>query len=527
MQILRIERNRRMQGSITFLQTDIPGVGDDSNRKGSAVTPYLSLIRGSRNTTVLQNGRVQETFTVIGGRWGNRGNILKEVATLTQYFEEATLLEKAGDMINVYTLVEQLEDESQRRAVIYSGTISPIDDSVVDRQLSTGYALYVVTVERAARWEYGGALSIISGSPTGSYPGALGVIMGGEGGTHVLPSDYGGLGSIGRCALFAVTPLQSYLKKMWIGIKPNRGGDDYFEHNLNTFDPTIKVTSQSPTLGRVHILDLRKNIVSNPEANDGTCVRIEYIDQYTWKQRFRCRMVDWNSGTLNENDRRRYAGTYHLIGRIMVTGDRDAILGLRIGTGYENPSAISWGNRHWLPAVTDGYGTAQWRYIDLGTISIGGGLIDLEFSSRLVLDQFSIYVESMWAQGSDKANMLIDDFHLVPAEHFLHFNLDNEINPNRRVEIFTNQKDVVHGYVVENKGYDPVNDFLPINIYNRKIYSSISEIENNNWGVPWEPGSALVVVTDRKDAESYYVDANIAVLIAARKRTESVVYVNE
>ncbi|WP_455218506.1 hypothetical protein [Kaarinaea lacus] len=138
-----------------------------------------------------------------------------------------------------------------------------------------------------------------------------------------------------------------------------------------------------------------------------------------------------------------------------------------------------------------------------------------------MLDRFSIYVEAQWADGSHFTRIMFDDFILIPEDHYLYFNLEDEIGPKNRIEIFQNSKGRVHGYVAEHQQGDVINENID---YHRKIVASISEIEHKNWGVPWERESSLIGIVDRDDGYSSWTEAVIKVYIGAQKRTESIAH---
>lgn len=504
-EVLRIERESTGElASVPFLWTAGPRIGGgrtiDSLAKVAPV--YLSLLRGSRQISPLGEGRIQETFTVLGKK-GNT-NTQAEVARLMQMFKIAFTLEDTNDMSDTIFFVEQAQDElAARRAVVYSGYIAPLDDAVIDRSMSTDHALFAVTVERGELGEYG---DVVSSSK-------LGTVVDNHGGTWILPDIYTSNGDVSRVSNLVVRTAQSgFFKKFWLGIKPNRTG-------FTSFDSDIAVG----TGGTVVILSGDTRTISDSDgALGGSKVVIDYSKTSDWKVRFRCPITQWNSTTSSgESVRNHYLGTYHLLGRYRISGDASASIGYRLGTGWEETPTITWSNRNFLRPSLNNWGEAQWQYKNFGTISIGGGMWGIEVKDRLVLEGFNIFAESMKNDGGAKTMFEIDNMKIVPADHYIFVDLDAEIKPNRRVEVFTNNKGIISAYVVESVSGDAAGKPLALA---RKVYGEASNLTHENWGVPWEAGSALVIVGDRDEENTKAPVSYFRIDLASKMRTAAYSY---
>jgi hypothetical protein len=112
--------------------------------------------------------------------------------------------------------------------------------------------------------------------------------------------------------------------------------------------------------------------------------------------------------------------------------------------------------------------------------------------------------------------------YLVPAEHYLHVDLDRRIGNTYRVEIFTNTRNSVTGYVVESYAGDSAGKPLSLQ---RKVLSTIPNLTHDNWGMPWEAGSVLVIVGDREDENTKTLNSSFRLDMAAKARTEAYTYV--
>ncbi|WP_455218505.1 hypothetical protein [Kaarinaea lacus] len=370
-QVLRIGQGRTgYENSVGFLYSD----ENDFSGWSPFIDAVLKLVRGSRSITTTQEGRIQETFTVLGRleEFVTVKRVQLDVSRLTQMFDLAGRLNTAEDETEQVWFVEKMEDEPQeRRAIIYSGNISPVDDSVIDRQMSTGNALYVVTVERSRFWEYGKIV--------GTQGGAAGADLKVHGGRIIFTRDYASQGTVGRMTNLVIRPQHSYIKKMWLGIKPNRTG---------VINPRIIIKSKQPsTVGGVYPLAAGVEPVVDADAADKRCIDINFRSEglWQWKPRFRSEFSSWNTATLSsdsdyttERNRSAYLGNYRLIGRYKIMGDAAGIVGVRVGTGWRNPNNVSWGDRYFLEAIVNDEGTSQWHYFDFGSISIGGGLFSAE-----------------------------------------------------------------------------------------------------------------------------------------------------
>jgi len=489
----------------------VPFVVDSSARERDSLvygggTVKLGLVTGTRQVVDVSPGRLQETFTVLGKN--NNLDTQAEVSRLVQMLEKAENLVATKDTLDKVYLVERMEDEvSARYATIYGGVVSPIDHNVVDRGMSTDHALFTITVERDAVWELG---DIQTGEPFGTS------ILN-HGGSYVLPDIFKSQGTISRIPAVVVRTAQSgYIKKMWMGIKPNVIGFD-------GFDATIAVGQD----GSASLRSGDARIVADSKCNGGYKVVVDFKETAEWKARFKLPITKWNSTTsASEEDRNIYIGDYHLLMRYLCSGDTDGKFGIRAGTGWYEGTALSWGNRLYLGTTIsddDNGNSPQWQYEDLGIISVGKGRWNKEVKERLVMESFAIRLQLTKTKGGSKFQVEFDDMVLVPADHFLYFSADAEMGPGQRAEIYTDQSSETFGYVVESGSEDTIGK---PSVNKRKVFYSISNLTASNWGIPVEAGSVLVTVGDRDANHTKVLASSNRVDLSARKRTEAFTFLN-
>ena len=475
-------------------------VSRDSLIYGSTVK--LALVTGTRQIVDVSPGRLQETFTVLGKI--SNTSTQAEVTRLVQMLDKAEKLVETGDTLDRVYLVEQMTDEvAARHATIYGGVVSPVDHNVVDRGMSTDHALFTITIERDAMWETG---SIQTGE-------AFGTSILNHGGSYVLPDIFKSQGAMSRIPTVVVRTAKSgYIKKMWMGIKPNVIGFD-------SFDATIAVGQDNS----VHIRSGDTRVVADGSANDGYKVICDFSSSSEWTTRFKLPITKWNTTTAaSEENRTRYIGDYHLLMRYQCSGDPSGKFGVRAGTGWNEGAAISWGDRLYLGTTVSG-DAPQWQYEDLGIISVGKGRWGKEVKERLVMESFTIRMQLTKTKGGSKFTVAFDDMVLVPADHYLYFSADVEFDKEKRAEIFTDLDGTSFGYIVQSGSEDAIGKPL---LNKRKVYYAISNIAASNWGVPVEAGSVLVTVGDRDEAHTKTLASSNRVDLSAKKRTEAFTFLN-
>jgi len=489
-------------GGVSFVK-DRSAIERDSLVYGRPVK--LALIQGTRQISSISTGRVQETFTVFS-KSTNSEETQVEVSRLTQILEKAGNLTETKDTLDRVYLVEKMENESSARyAAVYSGLVSPVDHNVVDRGMSTGHALFTITLERDVVWELG---DIQTGEPYGKS-------LLNYGGTYILPNIYGSQGTVSRIPTVVIrTAKEGFIKKMWMGIKPNVIGFD-------SFDPLIACGQDGSA--SIRIEDAR--IVADADnCNGGYKVVVNFGKTSDWATRFKLPITKWNSTTsASEANRTRYIGDYHLIMRYSCYGDADGRFGVRAGTGWYEGAALSWGNRLYLGPTLDTKGVPQWRYEDLGIISIGKGRWNQEVKDRLVMGSFAIRIQLTKTDGDNNFRVAFDDMVLVPADHFLFFSADAEMGPTQRAEIYTDQSLESFGYIVESGSEDAIGKPLGSK---RKVFYSISNLTTSNWGIPVEAGSVLVTVGDRDENHTKDITSSNRIDLSVKKRTEAFTSLN-
>ncbi|NIQ09999.1 MAG: hypothetical protein GWO23_10095 [Gammaproteobacteria bacterium] len=519
--MLRVERESTGElGSVPFVWKEPgprPGSGRTIDSLAKVAPANLLLIKGSRIKTPLSNGRVQDTFSVFGNR-GNK-NTQTDYSRLKQFFELAGTWSQNENYTDFIYLVDQVNDEiAPRKSVIYSGTIVPVDDAVVDQGMESDHAIFTVTVERDSAGEFGETIA--------SKP--LGKVVSSHGGVFVLPSTFASNGTKSRAANIMVRDAGNYddqkpgyIKKLWLGIKPNETG-------FSTLDPTIKFGFPSYTLlegdnDAFYRIDLRETAI------DDHYIAVTFETKPNWTVRTRSPIKRWNDYIIDNTDvltnvnraLHHYAGMYHLVGRYRIEGDSDAVVGFCVGAGWENINSVNWNTKYFLRPALNSQNEKQWQYKNFGTINIGGGLWGMDVQNRLVLDNFSIFTQSQLAQGDSDVEFHMDNMELVPANHYLYLELDKRIGPRNRIEVFQNIIGKVHAYVAESRQKDRPG--FPLQGL-RNVYSGISNITEENWAVPWEEKSLLVAVADDDQFNSKNSRSQLRLDMAIKHRTEGYTY---
>ena len=104
---------------------------------------------------------------------------------------------------------------------------------------------------------------------------------------------------------------------------------------------------------------------------------------------------------------------------------------------------------------------------------------------------------------------------LVPAEHFLYVEFEENVRGRRRAEIYTNENNSVQGMVV---------DSIPSTLLGEPIvdasqaYEAVTEIDSNNWSMPVLENSKLVFVAD-SDNKTLQKTATVNLRFESQPRT--------
>ena len=465
----------------------------------------LRVIDGSRSTADIGNGRVMETFSVFSEAEPNviQANI-KAVQNRLALAHELMVNPSPHGYVDI---LERVKDEVDiRRATVLGGTITPVDQGAVSRTQFYGTAMYVITIDRYALWEHGTPQSFRDSS------------LSSHGGAVELPIKLTNGTQNGRIKTLMISGNEeTRTKKLWAGIKTSR------RIALSTFDPEIKVR----TGGYVRVNPSSPGVLSfsdwveSSDYLDSTGVRVNFFRSTDWTRALDVLLVDFNSSSATEGDREIYHGKYHLLLRYR-TNDNN------VGETYGVRAKYGWTtdrNAVTNEAVYLKNSGGNFRYADLGVITIGGDAFSRETISRGKLTNFGIAIQcAVWDNETagypgdvNSSYIYLDNMFLVPAENYLHVELGTEIGggrSNRRAEVYTHANDEVYGMVVERDDKDPVGQYHPPA---RRVYEGIPVIDGETWSMP-VTRSKMVFVADSEEG-SLATDATVIMQVHVALRT--------
>jgi hypothetical protein len=463
----------------------------------------LRLVDGTRSTTDSGNGRVMESFTVFSSAAPNvTQSAIKAVENRLALAHRQTVKYSPHELIQ---LVERLTDEvGTRVATVLGGTITAVDDAVNSRTQWRSGKLFVITIDRYNLWEYSFSQTLVA-KGTSSH-----------GGTVDIPSNMTLGTQNGRINTTAITStLSSTTKKFWMGIKSsNRQG-------LSSFDPEIIIRS-----GYININSGFSTIINDGAALDNECVHVHFTSQTDWARAVDIHLVNFNASSAVESTRDIYHGRYHLLMRYKTNiTDRGETFGVRAKYGWATDTNAVTNNAVYLKNTG-----AQYRYVDLGLITIGGDGFSPDIVRRAKLSNFGIAIQvAVWDYyftdegvfGRTGSAFYIDNMFLVPADNYVHAELGAWIGgkyANRKIELYTRDDDSVYCFSIERYDQDRTRDSLVYTSNPRKVFESAPIVDSEEWAMPPMP-SKLVFVADGGPVAGLPVSAAVDLQLQTILRT--------
>jgi hypothetical protein len=384
--------------------------------------------------------------------------------------------------------VRNKDEDQSRSSTIIGGSITPIPNGVVTVDMKRDAARFAVTIERRILWE---------GLANWKQKNNLDI----HGGSFVLPKKLtSGRQDVRVKVLKVETVGTSRLRRFWIGIKGAIG-------SISGFNPEIRVRDNGTCR-------INNNVAGwNDDATDygfadgeGLQVHWSYGGSganwdTSWAQVYSIPLASWNADTGTVANRRAYYGDYHLICRYRTDSDQGETYGIRAGYGWGNfPDATQLERIYFEP--TD----SQFRYMNLGVVSIGTNGLNTEMEERISLRDFRVSIHATvidnatgYISSTETENLsflYLDNMWLVPAEHYLHAELPQNIGGDKahlRAEVYTDDTGAQYGVIIHRKDEDSLGQPHP---NARRIYYAIEELDGTSWAIPNYEDSELVFVGD-------------------------------
>lgn len=409
-------------------------------------------------------------------------NIRTAVNDLRLFLNAA--MEYVADPISEYSLYFrwQTGGEEAKRSLVYSYTLEPLDNDVEDIHLEANAARYVLSLTLAASFEEREAQTVTqnSVSSVGGAWNLSSLIQGGE-----VP---------GRIPLLKVGVNSSSVnfEKMWIGIRPLRGGVGAAGTNFY-FDPVLDLSTQ---------YSLGVTGVSNSTSQPNTVNSQHMEDDFSGGEDLAFKF-SYNLGSSANA----YLGRYLVLLRCKITSGSGVCLA-RVSTSYSSPEY----SKPVALGTTQYISNTAWRFVELGEIELPGG------RGHSSLDLQSLRVNLETGRASGDAELGTDCLVLIPAEHYVTWSgadFGTSDNPDTEAWIMTHPDNSVEGYVV-----GPSSGFLAFGYGQSYDYA---EIGGRNWGYPHERpsfnGGVLVVAAERSSLSNASDRADFEIEVKRRWQT--------
>jgi hypothetical protein len=408
-------------------------------------------------------------------------------------------------------LTEASESEySIRRSVITGGVVVPSDDGVLSVYGTSGKMAFTVTLTRLDKWEFDDVVT----TPSGGWS------VDAMGGLQELPvqmSTYSG--QDGRIANIVLRgALGGYMRKVWMGIWPNRTGFSSSGLHPDTWNPEVRWTGYSLSrypLVTFHSEDTKLVSDSNNTVL-GRRVQCDFSSTTDWKTRMSIDLSRFNDvyqGYASAERPVNILGEFKFIQRYRVRGHAGTLVGVRFGVGFGDfGKHISWSNPMWLRKIHDSNGVATWHNAEFGMVNIGNSSWSPEVRSRFSMKGLRLYMQcSLERTGS----IDFDCGWLVPTYSSIYIDAGRDVKPSERIEVFVSPRGTAHGFIVESSASEPPGTPLSAP---RSISGEIPTISTQNWVMPREMASLMVFVSDRDDPFSKDPSGKIRVDMAVQKR---------
>lgn len=477
----------------------------------------LCMEPGTWTTTPIEGGmRATESFIVFSNSAPEQIIFaVKQVRILIELAKRLTNKNSFDDEVQLWSRAKNEKDA--RAAIVYGGSIEPLDNTIVNRTLARSASRFLITFERDA-WEH---------QAESSEFGAEWRNISTHGGWSIVPSSTAIVGDLpGRIKTFVIRTYGGAIDRVWMGIKDATGGS----LAGSVFDPTINCGTTGGGLAAGTVYGSANGSVypsgsSDTNFSGGKGWRMpftkttRYQDQgngelreFTeWATRVRFPISNWNSYTATAANLPYYLGEYDLLLRYKTTDIGDAKIGIRAITAYAQLVNPTYLERLYITNTDN-----EFRYINLGRFRVGGEGWTRDARARAYLNAFSIYLETTLIDGDWETDLLyLDNMYLVPTDHSLYFKMEKDVASGGRIELYGRHDGSVDGYVVGNNDADGPGPLPTLS----ELWWQINEIKAENWAWPVDLGSAFVIVADRAEPLTKSITATCDIEVAVARRS--------
>lgn len=497
-----------MTALLRIVSTANPGQRANINMPGGSEDGILCMVPGSLTDVNNGDGTAQMSFVVFAKNYPV--NLRTAVRNIDALLARAAVSEATGMADDVIVVQVASKNEGvPRQAQVLGGAVSAIDDAIVNSALERNAGLFAVTITRRAAWEL--AAAPISKVWSGVAP---------NGGTAAMPDEMFTGTMPGRIEALMVTPSVGSFRQCWVGVKRATAG------GLDNFNPQINVGSASVPPGVLASREVAKR-TGDQYVND-SAMRVGFVTRdgngaalgvnaitanVAWRETVYVPFYSWNStitglAAENETVRRRayneYLGRYRLLLRYYVEAPEGVKFGVQAASGW----AASNSNiqqtvlaAHYLPDTL-----SAWAYVDLGTVTVGGGRMSKLSMSRQRIESFTVALNLAlfgahapgisaedYAAAVDGARIWLDEIVLVPADNMLRMRSSTTAGGGYRMEY---QRDIDGrdgAYMVRSSSAPGAWRTAG---YEGAVREGIADYEAMNFVSPVEVGSKIVFVND-------------------------------
>lgn len=465
-------------------------------RRGEIVDTHdllsqMRVLTGSWRET-LQGNRVVTTCSLAKEDATDSVNIREAVADLEEFMNRA--LEYSLDHLESYEcwFRWQTGGESEKRALVYSSHIEPLDHEVDDIHLSSGAGRYLFSFSRDLDFE-----ELTSQSASQNNISSVG-------GYVDLISGINGGGTNGRIEKLLLKPRMASvnLYKAWVGIRPERYGIGAPNQGNITagFHPVLNFTLGS----QADVTYTSLTVPSVADAYNGFVIR----DTFAGGEGMTIKLEESLASDY-------YVGRYLVLLRARLTAGT-GLCSVRIGAAfgafgnvgafYEKPLTL--GNTQYI-----GDTASAFRFYELGIIDIPGD----RASHVPYRTSINIFLETGRVSGS--ASLDTDCLVLIPADHYITWNyasFGNVLVSGLRGDayIHTNPEGGTSGIVV-----DPTLTGGAVVGSVGGIAYDYAELGGSpaSWAYP-RHGGFLVVAAEREDGQTVADSLDIEIHVRRRWR---------
>ncbi len=437
----------------------------------------IRVVTGSWRETP-QGNRIVTTCTLAKQDTVDPANIRAAVADLRGFLRSA--MEYVNDPHSLYECWYrwQTPGESEKRSLVYSYGIEPLDAEVEDIHLDNGTGRYLLTFSRDAAYE-----EIAAQTATSSALSSVG-------GRWDLTSTIIGGDINGRIEKLIIKPSMAGadLYRAWLGIRPPRYGvgpttygfnpalDLLIEHVVGGLYPA-DISQQSGGYGGFFMRD-------NFGSGEGLSMKFSYG----------LSAVEY------------YVGSYLVLLRAKLSAG-STVCSARVSSSYGGYSAgayakpIALGNTQYISDTS-------WRYYEMGIVDIPGGHVGHIQS----LASFNINLET--ARLSGTADLDTDCLILIPAEHYVTWDaaefgrIASTSGGIAYGYIYTSPEGPVSGVVINTSGTPSDVDGYA------EEYAEIG-VPGDAWAYPYR-GGCLVFAAERETAQVLTDTAALEIYIKRR-----------